>query len=224
LAHIYSRIKEVVLQDIPDITSDLINKLKDLRIDSVSQLAVQIPIELALKLENDKVDVESANRLVANARKLLTECEILSKEFSTADDFASGKSQICHTLCIAANKPIEKSGLDNDTNDSDKINQSKMGNIIYVDTENTFRSERVYQIAEQNGLDPLAVLETIYHCSIYNSEELESIIDNLDKFIEQYNAKLVIVDSIISFPPSRVLRSGNISRQTAATRKNAKQA
>jgi DNA repair protein RadA len=218
-----SRLKDVAMETIPNITSDMIEKLKKLNINSVYQLAVQNPVELATEYEDTSVNVESASTLIATARKTLIENGVLTNEFSTADEvlekrnkmsryatgsenfdgllnggfetqaitelageFGSGKSQICHTLCVAASKLIENNP------DGDA------GNIIFIDSENTFRADRVHQIAEQNGLDPLAVLETIYHCSIYNSEELESIIDNLDKFIEQYNAKLVIVDSIIS--------------------------
>ena len=44
-------------------------------------------------------------------------------------------------------------------------------------------------------------------------EQLEVLIDNLPKFIEQYNAKLVIVDSIISLTPGRVLWTRNDSRK-----------
>ena len=111
-----------------------------------------------------------------------------------AGEFGSGKSQICHALCVAANNLVENNKLDDD----DENKQSAAETIIFIDTENTFRVDRVYQIAEQNGFDPLTILQKIYHCKIFNSEELESVINNLDKSIEQYNAKLVIVDSIIS--------------------------
>jgi DNA repair protein RadA len=70
--------------------------------------------------------------------------------------------------------------------------------IIFIDTENTFRVNRVHQIAEQKNLDPEDILKRIYHCNVYSSEQLEALIDDLPKFIEQYNTKLVIVDSIIS--------------------------
>ena len=100
-------------------------------------------------------------------------------------EFAAGKSQICHTLCVAASKLIK--------NDS--------GNIIFVDSENTFRADRVHQIAEQRGLDLLPILEKIFHCKVYSSEHLESVIDDLDKSIELYNAKIVIIDSLISLHP-----------------------
>jgi DNA repair protein RadA len=217
------------LDYIQDITSDTLEKLRMLRIESVSQLAVQSPGELAMEInDNTLFDIDSASKLIANARKLLIKHDILSKEFSTADDllekrnklsryavgldkfdaflnggfesqaiteiageFGSGKSQICHRLCLAANK------LGNDTIDDDN-NKQTMGSIIFIDTENTFRADRVYQIAEQNGLDPETILTRIYHCRIYNSLELELIINSLGRSIEQYNTKLVIVDSIIS--------------------------
>lgn len=229
------------MEQIPNITSDAIEKLKKINISSIYQLAVQSPVELALEYQDTSVSVETASTLIANARKILAEHKVLADGFSTADqilekrnkisryktgadqfddflnggiesqsitelagEYGSGKSQICHTLCIAANRFVEKG----DTNESDK-----MGSIIYIDTENTFRSERVYQIAEQNGLDPLAILETIYHCNVFNSEELESIVDNLDKFIEQYNVKLVIVDSIISLHRAEFSGRGTLAER-----------
>lgn len=226
-----NRLKEITIEDIPDIASDTLDQLRKLSINSAYQLAVQSPSELALEISDALFDIESASRLIGNARKILTEREILSKEFSTADDllekrnkisryttgsekfdtflnggfetqaiteisgeFGSGKSQICHALCVAANKLVENSRDDN----SHEGKQLAAETIIFIDTEATFRADRVYQIAEQNGFDPLTILQKIYHCKIFNSEELESLINNLPQFIEQYNAKLVIVDSIIS--------------------------
>jgi DNA repair protein RadA len=52
-----------------------------------------------------------------------------------AGEFGSGKSQLCYTLCVTANTSNEGNG------------------VIFVDTENTFRAERVHQIAESRGLD-----------------------------------------------------------------------
>src|SRR5918995_948223 len=134
-----SRLKEVIMEEISDITSDTVNKLKKLNINSVYQLAVQSPAELASEYEDTSLNLESASRLVANARKILIDNEVLSQEFLTADDllekrnklsryatgsqsfdnlmnggfetqaitelvgeFGSGKSQICHMLCVAA--------------------------------------------------------------------------------------------------------------------------
>ncbi len=229
MAHISNRLKEVTMEEIPDITSDILDKLRMLNINSVYQLAVQTPSELALEISDASIDVESAARLIGNARKILTENQVLSKEFSNANDmlekrnkisryptgssnfdtflyggfesqaiteiageFGSGKSQICQTLCAAATTLMENDRLvENET-------QSPPESIIFIDTENTFKANRIHQIAEQKNLDPEDILKRIYHCNIYSSDQLEVLIDDLPKFIEQYNSKLVIIDSIIS--------------------------
>ncbi len=115
-------------------------------------------------------------------------------------EFSSGKSQVCHTLCVAASKLIENPDGD-------------AGNIIFIDSENTFRANRIHQIAEQRGLDPLPILEKIFHCQVYSSEHLESIIDDLDKSIEQYNAKIVIIDSIISLHRAEFSGRGTLAER-----------
>jgi DNA repair protein RadA len=69
----------------------------------------------------------------------------------------------------------------------------------------------VHQIAEQRGLDPLPILEKIFHCTVYSSEHLESVIDDLDKSIELYNAKIVIIDSIISLHRAEFLGRGTLA-------------
>ena len=102
-----------------------------------------------------------------------------------AGEFGSGKSQLCHTLSVTANMPKERGGLG--------------GNVIFIDTENTFRPERINQIAESYGIaNPEKILSSIFVCKIYNSSHLEFVIKNLAKYLEEFRASLVIIDSIIS--------------------------
>jgi DNA repair protein RadA len=75
------------MEEIPDITSDTIVKLKKININSVYQLAVQNPFELALEYEDTSVSVETASTLIANARKILIDNDVLTNEFSTAMNF-----------------------------------------------------------------------------------------------------------------------------------------
>jgi hypothetical protein len=82
------------MEEIPDITSDTLDKLRKLNINSVQQLAVQIPSELAFNISDLTIDRESAAQLIGNARRILTENEILSKEFSTADDMLNERYKI----------------------------------------------------------------------------------------------------------------------------------
>lgn len=185
-----------------------------------------------------------AARLIARARKILTEHQVLSKEFLTADDllekrnkltrfttgsesldnllnggfesqaitelageFGAGKSQICHTLCVAA------SYLHDDDAKNGDGQCITSGSIIFIDSENTFRADRIHQIAEQRGLDPFPILEKIFHCRVYDSEQLELVINGLDKSIEQYNAKLVIIDSIISLHRAEFSGRGTLAER-----------
>ncbi len=67
-----------------------------------------------------------------------------------AGEFGSGKSQLCHTLSVTANMPKEKGGLG--------------GNVIFIDTENTFRPERINQIAEAYGIP---ILKKYYLLFLY---------------------------------------------------------
>ena len=89
-----NRLKEVIIEDIPDITSDTVDKLRKLNINSVYQLAVQTPSELVLEISDGLFDIEAASNLVGNARKILTERQILFKEFSTADDMLEKRNKI----------------------------------------------------------------------------------------------------------------------------------
>ena len=115
-----------------------------------------------------------------------------------AGEFGSGKSQLCYTLCVTANLPKYKEGLG--------------GNVIFIDTENTFRPERIHQIAENRGInDPEQILRKIYVCKIFSSGHFELIIQNLGKSIQEYKAKLIIVDSIISLHRAEFTGRGTLA-------------
>ena len=98
-------------------------------------------------------------------------------------EYGSGKSQICHTLCAMARQSTESGGLDSA--------------VIYIDTEGTFRPERLGQIVTARGLDHSHVLKSVAVCKVYNSSHLELVVKDLGKYVNDFNAKLVIIDGII---------------------------
>ena len=192
------------LEDLPEVKPHLITKLKGAGIESIFDLAISIPHQL---IEDGGVltgaDAQIALELVMKAKKALIDSGLLAKDFSTAEEilerrknllrcttgssnlnsflkggietqamteiageFGSGKSQLCYTLCVTANMPTDKEGLG--------------GNVIFIDTENTFRPERIHQIAENRGInEPENVLRKIYVCKIFNSGHLELIIQKV---------------------------------------------
>ena len=85
--------------------------------------------------------------------------------------------------------------------------------MLFIDSENTFRPERVAQIAKAAGLDPETVLKNIHYVRSYNSDHQMLLVDKADEIIKQYNIRLVIVDSLTAS-----FRSDYIGRGTLAAR------
>src|SRR6478609_2042569 len=222
---------DLEIQDIEGIGPTTAKKLKEAGIISVMDLAVTSADELAVEINASK---ESAAAFIIAAQKLLRDSNVLEKEFITADaalekrrsmlrcstgsgalddlllggietqavtefygEFGSGKSQICHTLCVTSNQPVEEGGFTSGS--------------IYIDTEGTFRPERIEQIASARGIDPSSVLKSIAVCKVYNSSHLELIIKDLGKYITDFKARLVIIDSIISLHRAEFAGRGTLS-------------
>jgi len=114
-------------------------------------------------------------------------------------EFGSGKSQVCHTLCVNATLPIEQGGANSGS--------------IYIDTEGTFRPERLRQIATAKGLDPDEVEKKVRYCQIFNASHLELTIRNLGGEIERLKPKLVIIDSIISLHKAEYTGRGQLAER-----------
>ena len=112
-------------------------------------------------------------------------------------EYGSGKSQICHMAAVNATLPLEKGGLD--------------GKVIYIDTEGTFRPERIKQICENLDENWKDVLANIQKIRAYNSAHLLLQIANLPKYVQQFNAKLIVIDSIISIFRAEKIGMGNLA-------------
>ena len=99
-------------------------------------------------------------------------------------EYGSGKSQICHQLCVNAQLPPERGGLG--------------GSALYIDTENTFRTERIFQMANNLSLDPDEVVKKIIFAEAFTSEHQMFLLENADKVIKENGVRLIIVDSLTS--------------------------
>jgi len=93
-------------------------------------------------------------------------------------------SQIGFQLSVNVQLSKEKGGLN--------------GNCLFVDTENTFRANRIIQIAEGLELDTDKVLKNIFVARAFNSDHQMFLIDKATDMIEEKNIKLIIIDSLMS--------------------------
>jgi DNA repair protein RadA len=114
-------------------------------------------------------------------------------------EFGAGKTQICHTLCCTVQQSIPDGGLD--------------GGVVYIDTEGTFRPERIMEIAQNRGFNPEDILSRIMVARAYNSAHQELIVKDLGKMIEKHKVKLVIVDSAVAHYRAEFLGRGTLAER-----------
>ncbi len=114
-------------------------------------------------------------------------------------EYGSGKSQVCHQLCVNAQLPSEHGGLD--------------GGTLYIDTENTFRTERIVQMSKHLGLDPESIAKNVIFAEAYTSDHQMFLLENADKVVKENNIRLIIVDSLTSH-----FRSEYLGREMLAER------
>eukprot|EP01132_Coremiostelium_polycephalum_P002026 gene2026-2493_t len=96
-------------------------------------------------------------------------------------EFRTGKTQICHTLCVTC-----------------QLNQSlggAEGKALYIDTEGTFRPERLLAIAERYDLHGESVLDNVVYARAYNSDHQMQLLVQASAMMSQSRYALLIVDS-----------------------------
>ena len=96
-------------------------------------------------------------------------------------EFRTGKTQICHTLCVTCQLPKSDGGGE--------------GKAIYIDTEGTFRPEKLAPIAERFGLDPKEVIENVFYARAYNSDHQNRLLLQVCGLMCEHKFSLLIVDS-----------------------------
>ncbi|XP_076815469.1 meiotic recombination protein DMC1/LIM15 homolog [Clavelina lepadiformis] len=101
-------------------------------------------------------------------------------------EFRTGKTQLSHTLSITTQLP--------------GANGYTGGKVVYIDTENTFRPDRLRPIADRFNLDQEAVLDNVMYARAYTSEHQMELLDHVAaKFHEEAGIfKLLIVDSVMA--------------------------
>jgi len=96
-------------------------------------------------------------------------------------EFRTGKTQLCHTMCVACQLPVELGG--------------GAGKAMYIDTEGTFRPEKIGPIAERFGLNAPDVLDNISTARAMNSDHQEQLLVQAAAMMAESRYALVVVDS-----------------------------
>lgn len=124
-----------------------------------------------------------------------------------------GKTTICSQCCVTVQLPPEGHRI-NVGKDETYLVRGRGGPAIWIDTEKTFRPNRIRQIAKRFGLDPKVAVDSISYVSAVNSQHVQWLIEERLPFIlDSTGAKLIVVDSLI-----RHFGAEFIGRETLARR------
>lgn len=202
----------VELEELEGIGPAVAEKLKSAGYDSVVNLAVatagdlmeaaELGMRTAMKVINAardaaKMDYELASNVYErrkNLEKISTgstgldkilgggvETQAVTEAFG---EFGSGKSQIAHQLSVNVQLPREQNGLE--------------GKVVYIDTENTFRPERIEHMSLAVGLDPKTAMNNIYVARAHTTDHQMLLVEKASELVKRENAKLLVVDSVTS--------------------------
>ena len=200
------------IEDLPGVGDVTAEKLRDSGYKSIESIAIATPTEIK---EATGIGESSAIKVINAARDSLqmgfmTGLEVLEKrkalqKITTGSnalnellgggietqaitevfgEFGCGKTQICHQLAVSAQLPIDKGGLEK--------------TVFYLDTENTFRPERIIQMAEGLDLDTEKILGNIVVARAYNSDHQMLLTEKAEEIIKEKDIGLIVVDSLTS--------------------------
>ncbi|XP_029351788.1 DNA repair protein RAD51 homolog 1 isoform X2 [Echeneis naucrates] len=96
-------------------------------------------------------------------------------------EFRTGKTQLCHTLAVTCQLPIDQGGGE--------------GKAMYIDTEGTFRPERLLAVAERYGLVGSDVLDNVAYARAFNTDHQTQLLYQASAMMAESRYALLIVDS-----------------------------
>ena len=200
------------IEELEGVGAAIAEKLRSAGYDSVESLAVattgelmeaaEIGVRVAVKVinsarESAKMGYERASEVMERRKhlgrvstgstsldKILgggVETQSLTEVYG---EFGTGKSTLAHQLCVNVQLPPERGGLG--------------GRAVYIDTENTFRPERVVQMAKAAGIDPEQALENILVARACTTDHQMLLAEKATEMARDGGAKLVVVDSVTS--------------------------
>jgi DNA repair protein RAD51 len=112
-------------------------------------------------------------------------------------EYRCGKTQICHTLCVTCQLPVDMGGGE--------------GKAMYIDTEGTFRPQRLVQIAERYNLNPEDVLDNVAYARAHNSEHQQTLLMQAAALMSEARFALIVVDSATALFRAEFLGRGELA-------------
>ncbi|MDQ1446996.1 MAG: repair protein RadA [Acidimicrobiaceae bacterium] len=218
----------MTVEDLPGVGPATADKLKEAGYEDLMAIAVASPGDIAEKCDigegvAQKI-INAARKLadvggfetgleVAERRKSVNKIGTGSKAFDELmgggietqsitefyGEFGSCKTQFAMQLAVNVQRSETEGGLN--------------GHALYIDTENTFRPERITQMALALGMDPQEVLKKIHVARAFNSNHQMLLAERAQEICRDFPVKLIVVDSLTAH-----FRAEFVGRGTLADR------
>ncbi len=117
-------------------------------------------------------------------------------------EFGSGKTQVAHQLAVNVQRQLEDGGLE--------------GSALIIDTENTFRPERITQMAEDIEMDAGEVLSSIHVARAYNSNHQMLLVEKASELADDLResgkpGRLLVADSLTAHFRAEYMGRGTLA-------------
>ena len=103
----------------------------------------------------------------------------------------TGKTQLCHQLCVQAFIQFSKYTKNSEINNKQYV--------FYFDTENTFRPERIKELILKYDVNYDKILKNILVSKIMSNSAFLLSLKELEKFLEKNTLNILIIDSINNY-------------------------
>jgi len=217
---------EIALEDLPGIGTTTAEKLRESGYTDLMELAVASPGDVA---EAAEIGVAVAQKIIGEARRkadvgqfesgttllerrkrlgrITTNSKALDEllgggvetqaitEFS--GEFGTGKTQIAHQVAVDVQTAPAQGGLN--------------GEVVYIDTESTFRPERIVDMAKGVGIDPEEALRRIHVARAFNSNHQMLLVQKAQELARERPIRLLVVDSLTAHFRSEYLGRGELA-------------
>ncbi len=221
-------VEETALADLPGVGPAIAKKLEEAGYKSLAAIAVASPAELSAAVE---IGEATAKKIITGAmasleigfetadviyerRKNIGRITTGSKNLDellgggietqsiteTFGEYRTGKTQLAFSLCVTVQLPPERGGL-------------APAKVAFIDSEGTFRPERILEIANNFGLDPETVLKNIIYSRAYNSDHQMLLAEQAGELASKEKIKLLIVDSVVSHFRSEYIGRGMLAER-----------